>query len=120
MNKKIILTMALMLFLAPLSFAMSYDEAKSQNKPIVLFFHMERCSGCKSFEPIFNQLASKYSNKFNFVHEDVYKSKLSLASQISSVPSVFIVDPKSEASTKIDNNCLYNQTCIEGKLNQYK
>ena len=69
--------------------AMSYEEAKQQDKPIVVMFHMHGCGACRKFSPIFDKFASKFSGKFNFVKEDINNSQIasSMDKSFNTVPA---------------------------------
>lgn len=116
------LVLATILSTASSIFAMSYEEAKSQNKPIVVMFHMHGCGACRRFSPKFDKFASKFSNKFNFVKEDINSSKIadSLGSQFSTVPAFFIIDPKTQNAKRISDNCAWNKECFTKTLQEYK
>lgn len=122
--KKLIISLILTLAATTSAFAMSYDEAKVQDKPIVIMFHQHGCSACRKFSSIFGKISSKFSDKFNFVKEDVSNSKI--ASQIDStslhfetVPALFIVEPKTQKTTRISNECSWNNECLSKTLQEY-
>lgn len=122
MNKqiqKILMGLFLIVFTASCVLAISSNEANKQNKPMVVMFHMQGCSACKKLAPIFDKMASKYSNKFKFVKEDVNQSTLSSKFNITSVPVVYIIEPKTQASHKIPSDCLWDQGCFEKQLIGY-
>jgi len=109
-----------MMTMVPSVMAMSYKEAKTQNKPIVLYVYMQMCGACKEFSPIFDSVSSKYSTKYNFVKELMENSQLGARLNPDSVPAVYIVEPKTESATKIPYECASNKACFEKTLDKYK
>jgi len=101
-------------------FAMNYEEAKTQDKPIVVMFHQHGCSACKKFSPIFGKFASKFSDKFNFVKEDVASSKIASTLKFDTVPAMFIIEPKTQATKRISDDCAWDEGCFTKTLNDYK
>lgn len=102
--------------------AMSYDDAIMQTKPIVIMFHMHGCSACRKFSPKFDKFASQFSDKFNFVKEDIHSSKIasSLGPQFATVPAFFIIDPKTLNSKRISDDCAWDKACFTKTLQEYK
>lgn len=103
-------------------FAMNYEEASMQDKPIVIMFHMHGCGACRKMSPIFNKFAAQFSNKFNFVKEDISSSKIAsaLGPQFDTVPALFIIDPKTKNSKRISNDCAWDKECLTKTLQDYK
>jgi len=116
--KKFLLGAFLVLMTATSAFALSYDEVKNQDKPVVVMFHQHGCGACRRMSPIFDKFASKFSNKFNFVKED---SGSSLASTLNfnTVPALFIIQPKTQKSTRISDDCAWDNACLTKTLNDY-
>lgn len=102
--------------------AMNYESAKTQDKPIVVMFHMHGCGACRKFSPIFDKFASKFSNKFNFVKEDIHSSSIAdaLGSQFETVPALFIINPKTQDKQRISDDCAWDSTCFTNTLQEYK
>lgn len=109
--KKSLIILALMLTSALSTLALE--------KPKVILFHMHGCSACKKFTPLYDQMMSKYSNKFSFSKEDINSSKLADQLGINYVPMVYIIDSDKNTKTAIDSDCLSQQGCFEQKLSQY-
>jgi len=118
--KKILLSVFLVLAFASNVFAMNYEEAIKQDKPIVIFFHMHGCSGCRKFTPIYKEFSSNFSDKFNFVKEDIYKSKIAQSLSFDTVPAIFIMNPKTQKTKQISENCIWDSECFSKTLNEYK
>lgn len=115
------LVLAIILSTASSMFAMSYEAAKTQGKPVVVMFYMQGCSACHKFTPTFNKFASKFSNKFSFVKEDINSSAIasSLKSQFSTVPAFFIIDPKTQKTRRISDDCAWDSGCFTKTLQEY-
>lgn len=109
--KKALVILALMM--------VSALSVMAMEKPKVILFHMHGCSACKKFAPTFKQMASRYSDKFNFVEEDANSSKLADQLGINYVPMVYIIDTEKQTKTAIDSDCLASQGCFEQKLQNY-
>jgi len=122
--KKVIIGLCLILATATSVFALNYEEAKLQNKPIVIMFHMHGCGGCRKFSPIFDKFSSNFSDKFNFVKEDIHSSKLasqpSVSSLFDTVPAIFIMEPKTQKLTRISDDCAWDNECFTKTLKEYK
>lgn len=117
--KKLIITLGLVLSTMTGAFAMTYNEAKTQNKPVVVMFHMHGCGACKKFSPIFDKFASKFSDKFNFVKEDIHNSSIADTLNFATVPAIFIIQPKTNASTRISDDCAWDSGCFTKTLKEY-
>lgn len=117
--KKILFGLFLLMATTTSVFAMTFNEAKKQNKPIVVMFHMHGCSACKEFAPKFDKLASKYSDKFNFVKEDVHASDIAKSLNFQTVPTFFIIQPKTMNAKQIDDNCAWDNACFAKTLEKY-
>lgn len=91
--RNILVLFLLLFFATPYVFAMTYNEAKSQTKPIVILFKKNGCKYCRDYEPYFNDMEKKYSYKFNFVKEECSSSISEIASQlkVESYPEVFLI-----------------------------
>lgn len=114
---KIIISLFLIFFVAVGVIAVSYNEARAKDKPTVLYFYAPSCHSCQEFEPIYNAARAKFSQKFNFVKEDVNSSQRVKSFNVSETPSVFIL--KQSNSQKIDWSCLSQPGCFEQKLKDY-
>lgn len=116
--KKFIIISLLMLTTAMNSYAMTIEQAKSDTKPMVVMFHMKGCRACKRFSPIFDKFASQFSNKFNFIKEDAY-SPLANSLNFMTVPAIFIIQPKTMESKRIDDACAWDSKCFAKTLQDY-
>ena len=117
--KKLFITMGLVLTTASSVFAMTFNEAKLQNKPVVIMFHTHGCSACKKFAPIFDKMASKFSGKFNFVKEDGNHSDIAKSLNFMYVPAIFIVEPKTMKAKRIEDDCAWDNGCFIETLQKY-
>jgi len=116
--KKFLLSAFLIMATATSAFALTYNEAKSQDKPIVIMFHQHGCGACKRMSPIFDKFASKFSNKFNFVKEDA-GSSIASTMNFDTVPALFIIEPKTQKTTRINDNCAWDDGCFTKTLKEY-
>jgi len=117
--KKIVIALFLLLATATSTFAMTYKEAKTQDKPIVIMFHMHGCGACRKMSPIFDSFASKFSNKFNFVKEDIHGSSIADTLNFDTVPAIFIMQPKTQKATRINDDCAWDSGCFTKTLQNY-
>lgn len=117
--KKIILSLFLILATATSVFAMSFNEAKKQGKPVVVMFHMHGCSACRKFSPMFDKMALKFPDKFNFVKEDTNKSDLAKSLNFMTVPAIFIINPNTMAAKRIEDDCAWDNACFAKRLQDY-
>lgn len=119
MKKQLIALLLGLIMTVSSALAMTYDEAINQNKPIVIMFHMHGCSACQQFSPIFDKFASQFSNKFNFVKEDVNSSQIATTLKMDSVPAIFIIHPKTHKSTRVSDKCAWDSGCFTKTLQNY-
>lgn len=116
--KKIILSLLLIFSFAASILALSCNEANAQGKPTLLYIYMTGCGACQQFEGNYNAAKAKFSQKFNFVKENVNTSQRAKSLNVTETPSVFILDKN--GSQRIEEACLQQQSCFEGRLNSYK
>lgn len=117
--KKVLVGLLLLGAISSSAFAMTYDQASTKGKPVVVMFHQHGCSACRKFSPIFDKFASKFSNKFIFVKEDANNSSLGKTLNFATVPAIFIVQPKTMAAKRISDNCAWDEGCFTKMLNDY-
>jgi len=99
--------------------AMTYDQASTKGKPVVVMFHQHGCGACRKFSPTFDKFAAKFSDKFSFVKEDAGSSKLAKTLNFATVPAIFIVQPKTMAAKRIEDNCAWDDECFAKALRDY-
>ncbi len=117
--KKLLISTFLVIAAASSAFALSFNEAKLDSKPIVVMFHMHGCGACKEFSPKFGKMASKFSNKFNFVKEDINNSDIAKSLNFKTVPAFFIVEPKTMEAKRIADDCAWDSECFAKTLTTY-
>ncbi len=115
--KKIIVSLFLIFSFAAGVIAISYNVASAADKPTVLYVYAPFCGACRQFEPTFNAAKAKFSQKFDFVKEDIKTSSRAKSLNVTETPSVFIIQQGS--SQKIDWQCLSQPGCFEQKLKDY-
>ncbi|MBD5213557.1 MAG: thioredoxin [Bacteroidales bacterium] len=70
------------------------------NGPVVIDFSASWCGPCKTFAPVFHQVADEMSGKAEFFKVDVDESpQLASAMRIQAVPTIILINPGTE---KID------------------
>ena len=116
--KKLLLSAIFVLATATSAFALSYNDVKNQDKPIVVMFHQHGCGACRKMSPIFDKISSKFSDKFNFVKEDAGSSAAS-GLVFETVPAIFIMQPKTQKVTRISDNCAWDNGCFTKTLKEY-
>lgn len=117
--RKLLLSIFLIIIVTSSVLAITYREASKQAKPTVLLIHEHGCSACQKLMPLYDEIASKYSNKFKFVKEDLDSSSWATKLNVKSVPAVFIINPKTQATEAINYDCLWQQGCFEKTLQNY-
>ncbi len=119
--KKVILALILIISFASSVFAMTYDEASTQSKPIVVMFTLKGCSACRAYEPKYDAISSdsKYYDRFNFVKEDAY-SQLASRLGIQRVPTLYIINPTTHKSYLVKGDTIWQPNGLENILNNYK
>ena len=83
------------------------DNLFKQNQIIVIKFHAKWCPACKGFDPIYKEIAKKYSGKAIFADLDVdvdVKDFKSLAEKnnINYIPVTLILDNERNVLSRID------------------
>ena len=117
--KKILIGLFLLICTASTAFAISYNEATKQTKPIVIMFHKHGCSACTRFSPIFDTFASKFSSKFNFIKEDIHGSQIASTLSFDTVPAFFIIQPQTKKTKRISDDCAWDAGCLTKTLQEY-
>lgn len=117
--KKLLICILTLLLTTIAAYSMTFEDAKKQDKPVVVMFHMHGCGACKQFSPIFDDFASKYSDKFNFVKEDINHSHLAKSLNFVTVPAIFIVEPKTMKAKRIEDDCAWDNACFTNTLQKY-
>lgn len=117
--KKLILSLLLLFATAIAAYSMTFEDAKKQGKPVVVMFHMHGCGACKQFSPIFDDFASKFSDKFSFVKEDINHSSIAKSLNFVTVPAIFIVEPKTMKAKRIEDDCAWDNACFTKLLQKY-
>lgn len=115
--KKILVSLFLIFSVVMVVTAINYNEAHAKGKLTVLYIYAPMCGACKEFEPTFNAAMAKFSQKFNFVKEDINTSQRAKSLNVTETPSVFILQQNN--SQKIGWDCLSNPNCFEQKLKNY-
>ena len=101
---------------------MTYEQAMAMKKPVVVDFYADWCGACKRFSPILNDVKTEYSSKFNFVCVNADKPEntaITSKYNITSLPSVFIVDPKTGKSKFINQDYYFNPARFKKELDDY-
>lgn len=118
--KKLLISLFLMAFTASTAFSMmTFNEAKKQNKPVVVMFHMHGCGACKQFSPIFDKFSAKFSDKFNFAKEDIDDSNIAKSLNFGTVPAIFIIEPSTMQAKRINDDCAWDNGCFTKTLQNY-
>ncbi len=84
----------------------SYAAAMKNGKPSLVLFYVDWCGYCKRFAPYIPQLKKQYGNKMNVVMvncEDAKNADLVKEYGINGYPSVFMVNPKTNAREHLNN-----------------
>ena len=69
-----------------------FDEVTKSSKPYVVKFYSPNCHLCKGLKPIFDELATSYSDSFNFGAVNSFsQKKLFKLFKINGVPEIFII-----------------------------
>ena len=101
--------------------SISFDEAKTQDKPMLLVFYTPWCTACKNLEPAIKNVKSQFGLKYNIVsiNCDSFKNvNLVRAFAVSFFPTIHIYEPKKQTTTFIEPQ-YYNENALTIKLNDY-
>lgn len=85
---------------------LSYDDAIKVNKPIIAMFYVDWCTYCKNFMPKLRIINSIYKNQYNVVMincEDPQNKKVIDDYQITSYPTIYIIDYSKNMRIHLDN-----------------
>lgn len=75
----------------------TYEEAKSIDKPIVMMFYVDWCTYCRKFMPVFGEMARRYKDTYSFTVincDNPDNTELLKVFHISGFPTLFLVDKK--------------------------
>jgi thioredoxin 1 len=75
--------------------AEKYNELMNDDKPLFIDFNAKWCGPCKLMKPMFEELATKYEGKVNFISIDTDKNP-QIADQygVTSIPTFVLVQHK--------------------------
>lgn len=68
----------------------TFAEILACDVPVVVDFWAEWCGPCKSFAPIFEEVATQYEGKVKFVKVDTDNTTLAMKHGIRGIPTVII------------------------------
>ena len=100
----------------------TYEEAYRSDKPMVIFFYVNWCSGCKKFVPKLEALRTRYEGSYNFVKINAEDSKYvntAKAYGIFGYPTMYIVDPVNGRKQLIDFSYFNNVEGLQNYLDNY-
>jgi len=101
----------------------TYNEALSSEKPMLILFYADWCGYCLRFMPKFQTLSKLYGNKYNFVMLNVESSpeniKLTNNTGIAGYPTVYILDPKYDNKVLISNTVYQDLGKFRTELDRY-
>ena len=99
-----------------------YEDAITQDKPILVLFYMDWCGYCAKFMPKFRVVDSLYHDKFNVVminaDDPTYKD---LANDVglSGFPSLYIIDPKYDNRVFLSNGIYFDLKKLRVELDRF-
>ena len=100
----------------------SYPEAMRSDKPAVVLFYTDWCGYCKKFMPKFRILSKLYKDDYNFVMingEAQENIALTESCAITSLPTLYIFDPKYDNRVHITNGIYTDLKRLRTELNRY-
>lgn len=101
---------------------MSYEQAMKQNKPVAIEFYADWCGYCKKFAPLYEDLKAQYSDKIIFLKINTDKPETSYLSSkynITSLPSVIIINPKSDEWHFIPQGYYFDMELMKEQLEKH-
>lgn len=100
----------------------TYPEAMRSDKPAVVLFYTDWCGYCKKFMPKFKIISKLYKDDYNFVMlNGEAQENLALAEDcaVTSLPTLYIFDPKYENRVHITNGIYTDLKKLRTELNRY-
>lgn len=90
----------------------SYEEALTQDKTMVVLFYSDRCPHCVKFKPVFNKFLKNKNlmKKYNFIAIDTNNpSSKDIINdyKIEYIPALFLKNPKNDDKFLIPNSTLF-------------
>lgn len=118
--KKIILSL-LMLFICGASVhAMKYEEALQSSKPFAILVYADWADDVQYYLQTFNLMATKYSNKYNFVPINICTKEAKAYIQnntiTAGIPYVIVTKSTGKISRRLRSDCARSEACIIEKL----
>lgn len=101
---------------------MTYDKAKTENKPIIAVFYVDWCTYCKKFMPRLDKVRNINKEDFNVVLinvENPENMKITEEYRISGYPTVYIIDPMYDNRVHIDNAYLESVSDLNKEVSRY-
>lgn len=101
---------------------LTYNQAMTMNKPVVVEFYADWCGACKRVAPILNEIKPEYASKFNFVNLNIDNPENSVLSNkfnVKSLPSIFIVNPKTGEAKFLNQNNYFSTDTLRKELDSY-
>lgn len=93
-----------------------YEDALKQNERVFLYIYTQNCGYCVRFKPIYEKLATKYSQKCRFVKVDAdteYGKSLARVFGVRFVPYVVLANSKMGQTALLPPNCLLHFECAD-------
>ena len=93
-----------------------YEDALKQNERVFLYIYTQNCGYCVRFKPIYEKLATKYSQKCRFVKVDAdteYGKSLARVFAVRFVPYVVLANSKMGQTALLPPNCLLHFECAD-------
>lgn len=120
MFKKILCILSCLIVLP--AFAGVFENAIANNEKVFLYMYTPTCGYCVKFNPIYNKLASKYSNKCKFLKLDLntaYGMQLAQKFNVTSIPYVVTIDNNKKSTSRINPKCLMDYACTDSVVNKF-
>lgn len=100
----------------------SYNSAMKDEKPVLLLFYTDWCPHCREIMPQYQALSKFYAGRYNFVMLNADSPENSAYSRdynVRFLPTLYIVNPKTNEKTFLDMNLYGSIDAMRSELDRY-
>ena len=100
----------------------SYEDALKKNDNVFLYFYINDCRTCKTFDQIYNSI-KKQNTDYAYVKVNantLYGAQLISKFRGRYVPFIILTNSKSGKSVNVNHTCVMDEVCLIRALKSFK